>query len=164
MMMEALWIVLFALAPATAPPARTCDIRAYVADDVHALEIREQPSAKARVLRTIAPDFGVAHVVGRRGGWFRVDGIVSDESDATLFAGDGWVPASALGTDISGSGDRNLYKEPRPDSAILATPLPDGGGAALLDCAGTWARIRFHDSTGWLAPSGQCSSALTTCP
>jgi SH3-like domain-containing protein len=164
MMMQALWMTFFLLAPAAAAPDRACDIHAYVIDDAHALEIRAAPSAEARVLATVAPDFGVAHVVGRRGGWFRVDGIVSDESDATLFAGNGWVSAAALGTDISGSGDRTLYTAPRPDSAVAATPLPDGGGAALLDCAGEWAKVRFHDSTGWLAPSGQCSSALTTCP
>lgn len=162
-MIEMLWMLLLALAPPAAATVRACDVRAYVFDDRLPLAIRAAPAKDAPVLGRLSDAFGVAHVRAQQGGWFRVASIVSDENGATMFAGDGWVEAGALGTDATGGAGR-LYAGPDAHSGIAAVTHHVGEGAALTACAGPWARARFRDAEGWLPPQSQCTSALTTCP
>ena len=158
-------LMLVAAAPADGPTrAAQCAISAYVTDrDPNGLNVRDAPSAQARVVRTVSnAGSGVAVITGHNGGWFRVSNIDDAESDAHLFDGDGWVHGSLLGLDVANA-DPRLYASSNPRSRVLARLRADETRVTLTGCAGTWAQVRAEGRTGWLSPGGQCSNPLTTC-
>src|SRR5207237_9193887 len=103
---------------------------------------RARPSANVRLLR-VRNNGGspVARITGQSGAWFRVSTITDAESDETLFRGDGWVPASLLGTSVANY-DPRLYARPSRQSPSLTRLVPDQSQVTLLGCTGDWARVR----------------------
>ena len=136
---------------------------------IHAFTVSQEvtvyaaPSEDSPTLKAISAEYAEAEVREERNGWFRISGIENAESGEMLFEGSGWVRPSTLALTVSGSGNRILYSEPNERSRAVRLGLGGGEAPDLISCRGAWARVRFGDDTGWLAPSGQCSSALTTC-
>ncbi len=160
------WAMAAMLAVALGAPADakgdTCAVRAFAASSAD-LAVHAQPSAASPVLKMVPAEFAELDLREMRDGWFRVAAIADAESDQPLFTGKGWVRASALAMDVSGSGNRRLYSEPSESGTGIPLAQTGGEPVELIDCAADWAKVRFGGQSGWLAPSGQCSSALTTC-
>ena len=121
------------------------------------------PSAGSPRLRRVDAEHAELELREERSGWFRVVTVEDVARDESLFMGSGWVHGSGLALSISGSGNRILYAGPSEDSRAVLRVLSGGEISELVGCAGNWAKVRSGDHAGWLAPSGQCSSALTTC-
>ena len=166
-MRQAVFLTLSTLALASTVPAKaqrgpTCNISAYLENGAR-LDVRAGPSANARLLRVRSQGSPVAEITGQHDGWFRVSKITDYEDSSVLFRGVGWMRVSALGTSIANY-DPRLYARPSRQSRRLARMVPDESQVTLLGCAGGWAQVRFGRLVGWVAPGGQCSNPLTTCP
>lgn len=138
-----------------------CDLRAYTV--VEKMTVHAGPSDASPGLSSVSAEYAEAEVREERNGWFRIARIQNAESGDMLFSGSGWIRPSTLALTISGSGNRILYAEPNEDSRAVRLGLGGGEAPDLVGCTGGWAKVQFGDDVGWLAPSGQCSSALTTC-
>lgn len=160
------WAMATMLTVAVGAPADAkgdaCNLRAFAASSAD-LAVHAQPSPASPVLKLVPAEFAELDLREARDGWFRVATIEDAESDKPLFSGSGWVRSSALALDVSGSGNRRLYAEPSESGAGIPLAQTGGEPVDLIDCAGDWAKVRYGKQRGWLAPSGQCSSALTTC-
>jgi SH3-like domain-containing protein len=140
----------------------TCNISAFYLNGTR-LNVRAAPSATARPLRARGYQGSpVARITGQSGGWFRVSTIIDAEDETILFSGDGWVPASSLGTSVANE-DPRLYARPSRQSRPIARLVPDSSRVTLVGCAGDWAQVRAGRRVGWLSRGGQCSNPLTTC-
>lgn len=162
------WVMAAILAAAICGGAKAasdpCAIRAFaVGEDLHEINIRLDHSEESLLLAAVPSEYAELELREERDGWFRVAAIEDAVSGEPLFAGTGWVRGSVLALSISGGGNRTLYADPSEDGRAVLTGLGGGETPELVGCAGDWARVRLGDQTGWLAPSGQCSSALTTC-
>lgn len=142
-------------------PAGTepCDLGAWSEDkDPKGLNVRAEPSVKARILGTLPPPYHLKasgrentpqggwltefRVVGYRDGWFLIEGATPPgkdyEDEKTYpksapkpYAGRGWVAASKVGASFAYGGTRTggLFQSPHADAKW--TPARDKDGNAI---------------------------------
>ena len=145
---------------ATLPPGtEPCNLGAWSEDhDPHGLNVRAEPSAKARVLGTLPPPYRLKmggsentpeggwltefRIIGFKDGWFLIEGAkppgLSYEDERKYprnapkpYAGRGWVAASKVGASYANGGTRmgGLFQAPFIDAKW--TPAKRKLGGAL---------------------------------
>jgi hypothetical protein len=139
-------------------PAGTepCDLRAWSADpDRNGLNVRAEPSAKARVLGKLPPPYRFKgggsentppagwltefRIIGYRDGWFLIEGAQPPGKryeDAARYprnapkpyAGRGWVASSKVGATFANGGTRGggLFQAPHADAHWMAAKNQHG--------------------------------------
>jgi hypothetical protein len=175
-------------------PAGTepCDLGAWSADnDAAGLNVRAEPSARARVLGKLppprkfprneaAPPEGLRstfRIVGYRDGWFLIEGAKPPGGEdyprglPRPYSGRGWISARMAGAAFanSGLGGGWLWLSPhadaatRPAKSAAGEPISvDGGPKRILACSGLWALVESGDGTrGWWRRL--CSSQVANC-
>jgi hypothetical protein len=142
------------------PGTEPCDLRAWSTDiDMAGLNVRAEPSAKARVLGTLpppfrfktesetAPDEGYRTeftIRGYKDGWFLIDGAtppgrryVNDypKRFPKPYAGRGWVHASKVGAQYANGDTRmgGLFQAPHADARWTPAGREAGGGSISAD-------------------------------
>jgi SH3-like domain-containing protein len=149
--------------------AKSCDIKGYVFDDdANGLNVRATPDKNGRVLSRLkkgAGDISV-DIIGSSGtGWVKITNAWHGE-DGELFNDKGWVFASLLATGTKGSPNYDssvkLYSAPSKNSKALKE-IRSEEEVIVLDCTGTWAKVKYFKTIGWLARENQCGSPFTTC-
>lgn len=154
-------VALALLSPARAvglpPGTEPCEQDAWSIDtDPRGLNVRAEPSTKARVLGRLPPPFRYRsgadgpdggyrtefRIVGYRDGWFLIEAAEPPgqryESERTYprrhpkpYAGRGWIAASMVGAQYANGGTRmgGLFAEPREDS--VWTPARDASNEPI---------------------------------
>jgi hypothetical protein len=174
--------------PAAGLPAgiTACSTAAWSNDrDPKGLNVRALPSGSAKVVaRLPGPrnDYGVAfRIVGYKDGWFLIEGADDPDYDdnapkgQTIYGGRGWVSSRLVASSLA---EGDLMSSPHVDAAVTLRLSGDLGGAGygadsvpvreILECRGTWTRVRVEDPptrrmfTGWV--SRLCGNQVTTCP
>ncbi len=140
----------------------SCQISAYVIDtDPRGLNVRQSPGINSSIIGQLSLHTGV-HISFGRGDWLFVSSWNSEENHLME---KGWVFASLLGLYTRGYGQKSvpLYEQPTENSNILGQ-VPSDREVTLLGCSGQWALVKKGNIQGWLEPSQQCPSPVTTCP
>jgi len=148
---------------------KPCDVAGYIYDsDPNGLNVRATPGKDGRILTSLKKGTGdiSLEIIGTNGsGWVRITEAWHGE-DGDVFKGKGWVFASMLATGTRGYPNYNspskLYASPSKKSKALIV-VPAEAEVMIVDCAGKWAKVRYENTTGWLAPENQCGSPFTTC-
>ncbi|WP_158817178.1 SH3 domain-containing protein [Methylocapsa sp. S129] len=143
------------------PGVAACAFDALTHDpDPAGLNIREAPSAGARILGrlppvestepamgTILPRF---RVIGTQDGWFLIEGAYYDtdyhlpKNTPKLYAGRGWVSGKLIATGLR---TPTLKAAPDPDAADVVVLSGEAFGPsevsvrAILGCSGSWFRV-----------------------
>lgn len=152
-----------AFSQTVAKPATACDFYAYVIDkDAGGLNVRSGAGKTFKNVGKIMPDpDGVMlEVKGSTGSWVMIENAET-LSGAETFSGKGWVFASMLG--MSTRMKAKLYSSASLKGKTLAT-IPAEEEVTLLGCSAGWAKVKYANKQGWLAPGSQCGSPVTTCP
>lgn len=103
-------------------------------------------------------------IIACQGEWVQISRAESTQAEGVPFQGRGWVHAPLLGTTTRGYGTGvYLYKEPNTKSRKVGK-VPESTEVKLLGGNGKWIFAEYGKLRGWLAPSDQCPSTLTTCP
>jgi len=148
---------------------RSCDIHANILDnDPNGLNVRATPDKSGKILsRLIKGDGEISlDIIGTSGnGWLKITNAWhGDQGD--LFKDTGWVFATMLATGTKGSPNYDspakLYSTQSKKSKVLMQ-IPSESEVILLDCTGSWAKVSYKGTNGWLAPENQCGSPFTTC-
>ena len=140
----------------------SCQAKAYVIDsDPKGLNVRRSPNARSSILGQL-PLHTEVEILASQDNWLLVSPLVSEE---TPFPEKGWVFAPLLGLYTKGYGQKSvpLYDQPTEISKIVGQ-VPSDSEVTLLDCSGTWVRVKTSHFKGWLEARQQCSSPFTTCP
>lgn len=146
---------------------RNCRVSAYVIDkDPQGLNVRNAPNSNGRVIKKLPTNTLAVFVdiTGSQGQWVEVS-KATNESDATLFQGKGWVYASLLGTGTRGYETRSVsaYTSNNNRSRVVGR-IPSESEVKLLSCNGEWVYVKYQQVQGWLTRFDQCPNPLTTCP
>lgn len=167
---RALLAALVAVAAAAAPCATratsraACRIEGWSIDpDPSGLRVRAGPARTAREIgrlpgfvRDRDGDYGPAFtIVAARDGWLKISGAndrwrPSDLPPRAVFAGSGWIHGSRVRLAVQSGIGRAA---PRFDAATIVDSgdqwLTDAGVVdAVTDCAGDFARLRYHLPAG----------------
>jgi uncharacterized protein YgiM (DUF1202 family) len=156
--------------PATFAAVKACDINAYVMDnDPKGLNVRETPDKNGRILGSLVKgeDEIMVEITATSGtGWLKFANAEGGASGDAIFKGTGWVFATMLGTGTKGypnyDSPARLFATPSKKGKVLRQ-IPAEDEVTILDCSGSWAKVRYQGTTGWLAPENQCGSPFTTC-
>ena len=177
-------------APKLPAGVEPCSMTAWSNDkDPAGLNVRAEPSAKAKVLGIVPPPrvmpkkydaFGPEpvkaefKVIGYRDGWFLIDeikapGVPYDAPyPASLpkpFKGRGWVAGNKVGAApaFTGLPFGRLYKAPHVEARHeMRTGGTDNPFARVLSCSGAWGQVEAEGGKrGWVR--GLCSNQATTC-
>lgn len=148
---------------------KTCDIAAFVRDeDPNGLNVRDSPDKYGKVIkRLMKGDAEISVEITRSAGngWVEMTNAEHGEG-GDIFKDKGWVFASMLGTGTRGypnyDAPSKLFSTPSKTSRSL-TEIASEAELVVIDCAGKWAKVRYKQTTGWLAPENQCGSPFTTC-
>jgi len=148
---------------------KPCDLPAYVADrDPLGLNVRSLPDKSGRVLARLVKGESeiTVDVIGASGsGWLKITNAWHGDN-GDIFKEQGWVFGSMLATGTKGYPDYDaaarLYQTASKKGRIL-TKIPSESEVILLDCAGSWAKVSYNGTIGWLARENQCGSPFTTC-
>ena len=167
-----------------------CSMTAWSNDkDPAGLNVRAEPSAKAKVLGIVPPPrvmpkkydaFGPEPVkaefkiIGFRDGWFliadiKAPGVPYDAPyPANLpkpYKGRGWVAGNKIGAApaFTGLPFGRLYKAPHVEARHeMRTGGSDNPFARVLSCSGAWGQVEAEDGKrGWVR--GLCANQVTTC-
>lgn len=167
-----------------------CTLGAWSVDpDPKGLNVRAEPSAKAKILGIVPPPrvvpkkyeaFGPEpakaefRVVGYRDGWFLIEniqapGVAYDiPYPASLpkpYLGRGWVAGNKIGAAPAYAGlpFGRLYKAPHVEARYeMRTGGTDNPFARVLACSGDWGLVEAEGGKrGWVR--GLCSNQVTTC-
>ena len=161
---------------AAALPAGTvpCNLGVYSSErDPKGLNVRAEPSVKARVLGTLPPPFKI-----RRSDADQPDAKPPDkecEPDRPLkfpkvYAGRGWVAANKVGASFANGGARHggLLQAPHVDARWTRVTDrhgneigPDSSPDRILTCSGLWALVEKNGVRGWWR--NLCSNQVTNC-
>ena len=153
-----------------AQPEVRCDIRANLLDeDPNGTNVRGGAGRAFPVVGVLPHGrTDVVTVVASKGAWIKISGA-EDEDGGTVFDRGGWVFSSLLGMTVSRNpddrlkkGSHNLYAAPSEKSAVL-TRLPAESALTLVGCDGKWAKVKYGQKTGWVAPEAQCTNTRTNC-
>lgn len=152
--------------------AGKCNVAGYSIDkDRRGLNVRSGPSTKNKVIARlkrvndggyyILPEFDI---VGSKGKWLKIARATQGLDGKVLFKGSGWVHSSRVATMTRGydKGHVTLRVDNRKSSDVL-TRVPRETEVGIRGCDGAWALVVYKGKRGWLAPSGQCGTAATTC-
>jgi hypothetical protein len=166
-----------------------CDLGAWSEDrDPNGLNVRAEPSVKARVLGTLPPPYRLKmggsentpeggwltefRIIGFKNGWFLIEGATKYPRSAPKpYAGRGWVAANKVGASYANGGTRmgGLFQAPfidakwTPAQRKLGGPLDtDGGPKRILAFSGHWGLVESEDGVHgwWRSP---CSNQVTNC-
>jgi len=168
---------------AVATTAQTsCDIFAGVnnmkgfdgmSTDKNGTNVRSGPGIRFSVQTTLKSSSGfIFHVVEADGNWVRVNNYqdISD-SNARKRTLDGWIYAPTLFLKFD-TGDRGraygkLFAEPSESSRSLLTAAQrqrkQDVVVSLITCKGTWAKVLWKGTSGWIARGDQCSDLWDIC-
>jgi SH3-like domain-containing protein len=147
-----------------------CEIRANLIDtDPRGTNVRSGAGKTSSIIGNLSAERAdVLTIVAARGGWVKLSNA-EDEEGETIFDKGGWVFASLLGMTTSwNAGDKlkkgahGLYVEPNAKSRMIVR-LPPESHVTLVGCSGKWAKVRYGQKTGWLAPEAQCTNTRTNC-
>ncbi len=79
----------------------------------------------------------------------------------------GWIDCKYLGTyTIDATGYMlKLRREPSEDAEVVDSIQNPTWGIFynVIDCKGSWLKIKGHGKNGWLMPQDQCDNPYTTC-
>ena len=177
-------------APKLPAGVEPCSMTAWSNDkDPAGLNVRAEPSAKAKVLGIVPPPrvmpikydaFGPEPVkaefkiIGFRDGWFliadiKAPGVPYDAPyPANLpkpYKGRGWVAGNKIGAApaFTGLPFGRLYKAPHVEARHeMRTGGSDNPFARVLSCSGAWGQVEAEDGKrGWVR--GLCANQVTTC-
>ncbi|MBN1573988.1 MAG: SH3 domain-containing protein [Deltaproteobacteria bacterium] len=146
----------------------------YVNDpDPNGLNVRGGPGSGYVIVDKLpSPTTGtyvVVTIVGSRGNWLEISEVSIFNGEEVLKKINGWVYAPLIATttrddDYDDSKSTAKLKE-RPDgSSRTIAEIPTEVTVSLLECKGSWVKIRYNNMEGWLSAEGQCPSPVTTCP
>ena len=150
--------------------AARCEIRANLIDaDPLGTNVRSGAGKSSPIIGNLsARRADVLTIVAARGGWVKISNA-ADEEGETIFDKEGWVFASLLGMTTSWNpgdklkkGAHDLYVGPNAKSRVLVR-LPPDSPVTLVGCSGRWAKVRYGQKIGWLAPEAQCTNTRTNC-
>lgn len=132
-------------APATQPPA--VESTALVSTGNGSLNLRETPSADARVLLSI-PDGSQVELLQGGDAWCRVRYGVTTGYVMTRFLS---IRAGSTGAWVisTPSGSLNLRETPSADARVLLS-IPRGTAVTVLEMGDEWFRIQYNDSVGYV--------------
>ena len=166
------WIIAFVLISSlafqiTAQTELRCSIEANLIDtDVNGTNVRTGAGKNFAIIGSLPNSTDVVWIMASNGPWVKINKAVNQDDDV-LFDDEGWVFASLLGMMIARNpddkkGQQVLYSEPRKKSRVLAR-LSAESSVTLVGCSGDWAHVKYHGTTGWLAPEAQCVNTKSTC-
>jgi SH3-like domain-containing protein len=148
---------------------KSCDIKGYVLDnDPNGLNVRATPDKSGKILRSLIKDedeilLDITAASGK--GWVKITNVWRSDDD-DLFKGTGWVFATMLATITKGypnyDSPAKLYPSMSKKGKFLKQ-IPSESEVTILDCHGSWAKVSYKGTSGWLAPENQCGNPLTTC-
>ncbi len=102
-------------------------------------------------------------------GWWRVLGNTAILPDSivniTTAETECWVHYSVIG-ETTRLHDLKLYSNPDTNSTVIATIRNEDALVNPISVSqdGTWQKVRFGKSTGWIESEGLCGNPFTTCP
>lgn len=150
-----------------------CQVEVYVVDpDPAGLNVRAEPSAKAKIVGNVAkdPDGTVLNVTSSRNGWLKVS--QASPMNADEYELDGWVSGRMTQTSLR-------CTDPEPESEQCFVSLRAGpsleekevgrvsldSNVTVIGCEGEWVRAQTSaGEQGWLEPNAQCPNPVTSCP
>ena len=172
-------------APAAGAPAAregVCAFSGWSSDpDPRGLNVRDGPSATARIVGTLPPpepgedievDFGTTFdVVESRDGWFRIENAQrwSQQGGAASSLPSGWISGRYLTFQLQTD---KAFEAPDPGARVVLTSWDDNGTLTQFryrnptECRGEWVRLTVVDRNGrerqgWVR--GICGIQETTC-
>jgi len=147
-----------------------CRIKANPADpDPNGINVRGGAGNTFSIIGKLPnPEADVVTIIASKGSWVKINRAEGEEGE-TIFDKEGWVFASLLGMTTSWNpddrlkkGNHNFYAGPNRKSRVLMRLQPDTA-VTLVGCDGEWARVKYNQRIGWLAPEAQCTFTRTTC-
>ena len=173
----ALYIIIGAAVDAGAETR--CDISAAINNqdssattDAGGTNVRKGPGTNFPVVRTLVNPTGfIFHITASSGSWMHIDTFNAIDGTGKSRALDGWIYAPSLflkfDTGDKGKPYGKLFSEPSASSKPVLTSAQmdkkEGRIASLISCQGTWAKVLWEGSIGWLAKGDQCTDMWDIC-
>lgn len=112
------------------------------------------------------PDGCCFEVVEHQNGWFRIHGkILTPEKDYSIKGGTGWVHKSVISVGTTNYGNETLYlRNKNNENGIVVAVIQSAvTGLRILDICGTWVKVTYQKTSGWISQDHLCGIPWTTC-
>jgi len=144
------------------------EVMVYLDDpDDSGTNIRKSPGGDV-VLKLVKDDqdfeFSM-NLTEAKDGWLLVKSPISGmENDFEIANGKGWIHGSVIAVNTRNYGGQDLELLDKPNNGKVVGVITDEShGLKIKDLCGTWVKIEYKGTIGWIEGSWLCGSSLTTC-
>ncbi|MFL6374174.1 MAG: SH3 domain-containing protein [Pyrinomonadaceae bacterium] len=158
-----------------------CDIHASINNqdssettDAGGTNVRKGPGKNFEVVKTLTSPTGfIFHIIGSDGAWVHVNTYGTLDGTGKEYKIDGWIYAQSLFLKFDHDADDKskeygkLFSEPSASSKPVLSKAQmekkENQIVSLITCQGTWAKVLWEGTAGWLSRGDQCSDMWDIC-
>ena len=129
--------------------------------------IRKSPSGEV-LLTLVESDEDSKYsfnITESRDGWFKIENPISGmERDIEIPDGEGWIHSSviAVNTRNYGGQDLNLL-ENYENGKVVGVIKEESYGLRIKELCGSWVKVDYNGTVGWIEADWLCGNPWTTC-
>lgn len=145
------------------------ELTVYVEDyDKTGTNIRNSPNGD--VVLTLPDEEGEAEYMLRltesKNGWFKVLSPVEGmESDVEIPNGEGWIHHSVIAVGTRNYGGKELeLLDNHENGKVVGVIKEEVYGLRVKELCGSWVKVDYKGTIGWIEESWLCGIPWTTCP
>lgn len=155
----------------TAEEAKNCaasEVHAYLNDtDTSGTNIRNSPGGDV-VVQLVKNEEDAAFfltLIEARDGWFKVKSPIGGmENDVEIPNGEGWIHSSMIAVSTRNYDGQDLELLDHPKNGNVVGVIEDESyGLQIKDFCGTWVKVSYKGTIGWIDGNWLCGNPLTSC-